>query len=346
LPSDGLEHRGKLELHSSDGGCEGSVELRGLGSGRLAAVPSSLEFKLNPGQIAKQQISLQNSRRTPVRFQLSVDGFSNALGVTRTADTIPPGGTITLTVRAAPTLWSQFTDAVVIFSEKEQLRIPVTVTPTSPSLEVTPLAIDVPLAAVGDFVDRTFRITNVGNTGDRDAPRLSFMGPPTVVLGNREEVEFFPAALPFLAEGQSFELTMRVRFFSPGPRMFQVALFAIPEFVARSPLTFTTEAKSWQSCTMQVDPRSSLQLQDVGDGGVVGQVSFTNSGSTLCVVDNLRLQSSALSMISGGAAQAQVPAGSSHQVTIAGPSSPDAGTLRFHILNMNGLDESLELLPP
>lgn len=346
LPRDGLEHRGKLELHSSDGGCEGSVELRGLGSGRLAAVPSSLEFKLNPGQAATQKISLQNGRRTPVRFQLSVESFSNALSVTRTADTIPPGGAITLTVRAAQTRWNQLTDAVVIFEEKEQLRIPVTVTPASPTLEVTPLAIDVPVAAVGDFVDRTFRITNTGASGDNNAPKLGFMGLPRVALGNPEEVEFFFSSQPLLAEGESFDLTMRVRFVSEGPRTFQVGLPALPEFVARSPLTLTAEAKSLQPCTMQVDPRVSLHLQDAGDGGVVGRVSFTNSGSTLCVVDNLRLQSSPLSMISGGAAQVQVPAGSSHQVTIAGPNSPDAGTFRFHILNMNGLDESIELLPP
>jgi hypothetical protein len=98
-----------------------------------------------------------------------------------------------------------------------------------------------------------------------------------------------------------------------------------------------------------MDPE--LLLEDKGDGGLEGVVTFTNPSSEYCVVDNLRFSfatPSQFAMIGGEFSQGEIAPGNQHRVTIAGPKS-DAGIVGafgFHVFSANSRVEWIDVRSP
>lgn len=350
-PADGRLHQGSLEFHSSDGGCEVSVQLKGLGSGQLEMDTQPLEFVLAPGEEESREVFIRNSRRTPTAISVGVTpGAPDVFSVTPTDVEVPAFGSVAVTVKAKARLWAQEQTALIVSSRTQQLNRLLAVTPSSPTLEISPLAFTLRRVGVRHFAERTFVISNAGKPSGGAAQALSIMG-VQLTGGDPREASILPLERSYLSEGQSVELNVRVDVAQPGPRTFAFFINSVPGFTGPREVTLSTIAEVLPPCSMQVEPASPLQLQEVSDGGVEGRVTFTNIGTSFCVVDNLRLSAFASpGYTPSGATQVEVAAGSSHVVTIAGPrlqtQSGKIGELRFHIFRDGGVDEGIELRSP
>ena len=88
----------------------------------------------------------------------------------------------------------------------------------------------------------------------------------------------------------------------------------------------------------------------VSDGGAEASITFTNEGSTPCLLDDVRMHPYPGYFISSSfAPQVEVPPGGSHLVTVAGPFRPypgGVGSLEFHVFNRDSRREWISVYFP
>lgn len=350
-PSDGLLHHDTLRLSSSDGSCELEVQLTGLGTGTLQVNPPAPLFIANPGETVTQELRFVNTRRTPVSFStqwIFLPGGPMPFEFQTATSEVPASSAITTIVKATATSWNSTTAVLRVTTDNQEFQIPMLLQPSSPRLEVSPRLITVPRAAVGDFFERSFRISNGGSSGRAGVFPLE-IARVGITEGDPRDVDILQLSRNVLTEGESTELTVRVELLSAGPRIFRFRVTPRPEFLNELELVLTTTAETLPPCGLQVEPRDQLTMRDVEDGGVEGRVTFTNTGSGLCLVDNLRLSSSAASLYTFNApSQMEVPPGSSREVTISGPRprTGSTGQFGFHVLRDGRSQEWIELSVP
>jgi hypothetical protein len=358
-PDDGLLHLDELVLEGG-GQCDFSLPLRGLGGGTITVNPEKLEFTLGANQRVAKEVLIRNSRRTPTTVTLSwsiLSGPATALSQgTPAAIEIPAGGVIPVPIIATPPSWDPVRAILSINGGPKRLEVSVTISPSSPRLEVTPRMIDVPqigfdlISQPRGFAERTFRLRNVGTSGDPNAPRLQLVS-SIGVFGNPDEVEVSWPPLPSgLAEGESTELTVRMTPLSLGQKTYAVSLKTEP--LAFEQVQINTRANALPACAVESQPADVLQLADMGDGGLEGVVTFVNTSSEFCVVDNPRFSlgtPEGFAMIEGAFSQGEIAPGNDHHVRIAGPKSADAGTIGkfgFHVFSPNSDVHWIELRSP
>jgi hypothetical protein len=98
-----------------------------------------------------------------------------------------------------------------------------------------------------------------------------------------------------------------------------------------------------------VAPPSVAHLSWIPDAGSFGQVSFTNAGTTACVLDDVRLArvfEPDFRITDGGVAQVELAPGAVHVVTVEGPAPGgfgSSGALLFHVFNPNADQQFIEL---
>ncbi len=358
-PDDGLLHLDELILQGG-GSCDFTLPLKGLGSGTLSVSPELLEFTVGAGQRVEKEVLLRNTRRTPMTVTLSWSfraGPKEALsfGTPATLE-IPAGGLVSVPIIASPPGWETVRAALMINTGSTFMRVEVTITPSSPLVEVSPQMVSVPqigfdvVSQPRGFAERVFRVRNSATSGDPRAPHLQIVS-SFVVFGVPAEVEVTWPPLPDgLAEGESAEVRVRMTPFSPGPKTYGVNLRLDPVGVQR--VEINTQANALPPCAVQATPADVLLLEDKGDGGLEGVVTFTNTSSEYCVVDDPRFSPatpSQFAMIEGAFAQGEIAPGNEHRVTIAGPKSVDAGTIGsfgFHVFSPNSNVEWIDLRSP
>ena len=140
--------------------------------------------------------------------------------------------------------------------------------------------------------------------------------------------------------GEATDLVLHLEPQSLGPRAFKVTLFTNDPFQSERVVTLSAVAVSLPACALQVAPLSVAFLTPIPDAGSVGEVRFTNTGNTRCVLDDVRLASSfslGFELTAGGVTQLELAPGGVHVVTVRGPAQDDAfgrsGALLFHVFN-------------
>lgn len=351
---DSLLHFGELKVSGEEGRCALSVPLRALGSGLIRPNPPALEFTLGAGEPGTKELLIENTQRKPATVELSWSAIGGPAPLSfggQSTREIPAGGSIIVPITASPQGWEPI-DTNLFIRDQRSTPVRVLITPSSPRLEVTPLTHDIPRVGLGHYAERTFLIRNSGRSGAPSAPPLQLARVPEFVPGDSPDVDVFvPAAIPALREGEHAEFTVRVHPSRAGPGRYRFQVTPIHRFLPPVEVSLTSFAEVLPRCELVVDPAGVLLLRDSGDGGVNGRVTFTNTGSTRCIVDDLRLSANTLPghSISPALAQVVVPAGGAHEVTVAGPGGADGGVvgeLRFHVFRDGGLPETLELRSP
>ena len=348
-PTDGLLHLGTLKLTSSDGSCNVSLPMRGLGSGVLVAQPQQLIFKLGVGERQTRELRVESSRRTPTPISLRwvTNGSPFTYG-TPQGLTVPASRGLTIEVDASPTTWDPTNAVLRITGAGQELNVLAVYVPSSPQLEARPRVLDVPRVPVGEFAERTFRIGNVGMSGDF----LRRLEITQIISSDPVEVDIVAANVGgTLFEGSWEDVRLRVRPTSPGPKNYRVLIAASPSFVEPIEVTISTIAEVLQPCTMEVAPVSLLVLGDAADGGLEGRVTFTNRGTTRCLIDNPGLDAgtSGFAITAGGGSQIEVLPAGTHEVSIAGarlPAGSIVGAFGFHVFRDGGAEEWIEVRAP
>lgn len=354
-PDDALLHFDELIL-AGGGSCDFALSLRGLGSGDISVSPETIGFTLATDQREEKEVLIRNTRRTPttVTLQLSIDeGPADALSLgTPTTLEVPAGQAISVPIVAMRRGWGLVRARLSVLAGPRPRVVSILIEPSSPRLEVTPTVIDIPQIGFDlssqplGFAERAFRVRNVGTSGDPNAPRLQI-----VRATADDEVEVsWPQLLPGLAEGESTELTVRMTPRSLGQKRYSVGINAGP--FAFQEVVINTRANLLPPCAVQATPAPELLLEDKGDGGLEGVVTFTNTSSEYCVVDNPRFSfatPSQFAMIEGEFSQGEIAPGNQHRVTIAGPKSTNAGIVGafgFHVFSPNSRVEWIDLRSP
>ena len=104
-----------------------------------------------------------------------------------------------------------------------------------------------------------------------------------------------------VSQGQAGELVLHLWPRSVGPREFVLKLFFLEPFPDPSSfpdppeqaldVRVRADVETLPACTMTVQPARSLQLTEASGGGLEGSITFTNTGLTSCLVDDVHLAS-------------------------------------------------------
>lgn len=337
-PTDGLLHLDEFTIQSDDGQCDLTVPVRGLGSGLLRADPAKPEFTMSLGETQTRELRLINTRRVPLTVErpASIPELTVAFPE---GFTIPAGGSVPLRITARMLTWSRRDLELLVTTALDRVTIPISLIPSSPVLEVTPLPpIDIPIIPMDPnsvppgYSARTFRVRNAGTTNDPSAEKLIITGfKPTDASS---DLRVTPVSFTQLSEGQSTDLGVRIVPTATGPRTFE---FKLQTNVGEFPVTLTMRASLLPPCKMTISPTDRLTLHDVPDGGLEGAVTFTNVGLNACTVDGVRLgfdTPGEFSVTGAVSQQFKVLPNEQHEVTVSGPRSVDAGVigaLEYHV---------------
>ena len=374
-PDDGRLHFAELSVVDMDTRydvekCELTVPLRGLGSGLVTVSPQQFALRSEPGETKTQELLINNSRRTPVTITAQVLFREPVAGELVTVDSgpleVPAFGSAPLVVRASPSVPTfERGNVIITIVEDGSTRLSeFAVIAGKPVAQVLPTELDawrVPYP--GNSSRRRLTVRNVGNSGAVDQLKLRTRLPGISVEAIQGSLQEFsvtesPELFLGLVQGQSVELEVRLWPLSLGPKEFKVKVLFDDQLNAPMEpdpvieVMVRANVETMPSCTMTVEPQGTLQLAPV-NGRLEGSVTFTNTGSTTCIVDDPHLSSTTspgFFIVSGATAQAEVAAGASYVVTIAGPLQPTSGTrvgaLERFIFNRDTQVGSVELRAP
>lgn len=374
-PDDGRLHFAELSVVDMDksdnvGRCELTVSLRGLGSGLVTVSPQQFTLRAEPGETRTQELMINNSQRTPVTVSAQVQFREAVTGGPVTVDSaplvVPAFGSVPLVVTATPPT-PTFVRGNVIFTLADDGTTRLSefaLVAGKPVAQVMPTELNawrVPYP--GNSSTRRLTVRNVGNSGAVEQLKLRTRLPGVSVEAIQGSLQEFsvtesPQLLLGLAQDQSVELEMRLWPLSLGPKEFKVKVLFDDQLNAPMEpdpvieVMVRANVETMPSCTMTVEPVDTLQLTPV-NGRLEGNITFTNTGSTTCIVDDPHLSSTTAPgffIVSGATTQAEVAAGASYVVTIAGPLQPTSGTrvgaLERFIFNRDTQVGSVELRAP
>lgn len=220
-----------------------------------------------------------------------------------------------------------------------------------------------PLSSPPTFVERVVRVHNDGQPAGPGAALLRFEGPLFLAVdvvdgGPARDVLQIDSSMLFngIPPGGVGELVLRFVPTALGTRAFRVTLFTTDPQRPQHEVTFQAKATRLPTCQWAlatVPPRvfDELRLEVGPDGGSEAQVRFTNTGSTPCVLDDLRLEPFAVPglRLIGGADQVIIPPGQNHVVWLTAPDAgiaPVGSTLGFHVLNPSSRRQFIPVFAP
>lgn len=381
-PNDGLLHLGELTITESnpapDGEkCDFTIPLSGLGAGGVSIEPTTIDFgHIEPGEIATREIRLHSSRRTPVSFNTLIDptgGFigSSLISLSPASGDVPPLGTVVVTLSAEGRIAGVRRGTLTIFSRDAitgrplnmggELPSQFTIKVGKPAAQVDAPGVDpwrVGFEATSmpaSFSTRRIAVTNVGTSGDVEELALAF-GLPSVTIesirGSPSELSIeTPSLSTGLLQGRKLELALTLTPISLGPKEFKVQLLTNDPVQPMRELMVRATAETLPACTM-TSPPNVAAMALIPDGGAEASITFTNEGSTPCLVDDLHLESNTAPgyfISSSSAPQVEIAPGGSHVVTVAGPfrTYPGrVGYLEFHIFNRDSHAELINVYFP
>ncbi len=374
-PADSLLHFGRLRASGLDGGCTLEVPLRGLGGGSLEVHPSVLDFgALEPGDSKTLEVNLINSRRVSVVLEgLGISGDDAGVSAFRfngpSRLELPPVSTTPLRVTATPASRNEFFAFLAANGNLDRVDVFLRVSGGVPVARVEPSVIEVPVAGFTplssppSFVERVVRVHNEGQPAGPGAGLLRFEGPLFFAVdamdgGPAGDALQIDSSMLFngIPPGGVGEVVLRFVPTALGTRAFRVTLFTNDPQRPQHEVTFQATATSLPTCQLAlatVPPRvfDELHLEVGPDGGSEAQVRFTNTGSTLCVLDDLRLEPLGVPRLhlTGGADQVLIPPGQNHLVWLTAPdagTSPVGSTLGFHVLNPSSRRQFIPVFAP
>lgn len=370
-PFDGRLHLDTLEIQAGES-CSVSIPVRGLGKGGFVIEPSRLSFGgLDVGEFKILELRIANTRREEVALERVsvVDDQQTVPGYDPPFTLIPPVPTVLRAVSttvfrviAQPRLPGQFTSRLVMTGPG--LEVPMEVLGGTPRAELSHDTFEIPKmdftpgARAPSFVERVFMLRNVG--APNGAMPLNLVPPvlrvehedggladagftlnfDTVLLGSQTG---FPLGL---AAGRETSLVLRYVPNELGSRSFNVMLITNDPQQPEHRVKFSVTALSLPECSWSAP--ASVTFTAIGDGGSSGVVTFSNTGTTLCVLDDLRVEGvGGFTVLDGGFSQRELAPGESHDVILAGPRPGiAAGWLGFHPLSPNSQRERVLLRAP
>lgn len=377
-PEDGRLRFGELmitELNTREenGLCNFTVPLQGLGSGRVTLNPPQLLFKVEPGQTETQELMINNSRRTPVTITPRVFFTTNPLGgepitVDSTPVVVPAFGSTAVRVNAVPATPGVVHGAIgITFDDGTALSSEFVLGAGKPVAEVLPSEVNDwrvrydPGSTPASISKRRLIVRNVGSSGNVNELALR-LGMPALsieaIQGSPQElfVADFGKLGEGLLQGDSTELVMTLWPLSLGPKEFRLKLLVNepldtpldPQEVIE--VMVRANVETMPDCSMKVSPATTLQLTPV-NGRLEGSVTFTNTGTTPCIVDDPHLSQivPGYFILSGKTDQVEIAPGASYVITVAGPTqltSGRVGLLEHHIFNRDSSLDAVELRAP
>ncbi|MDP1829997.1 MAG: hypothetical protein Q8L48_42435 [Archangium sp.] len=365
FPTDALLHLGSLELNAGLD-CAARLPLSGLGSGEVLTVPASLDFGfVPPGTTKTLELQLVNTRRVPVQVRnLRLDSsMIQAFGGSLPSQLdLPALSTTSLMVTASPvTDETFFGDLLAVTAPFGALRTPLRVVGGAPvaalsatHLEVRHVRFDPGSAS---FAQRVVTLRNVSTSGRSDEAQLRLV-PPFVTVeapdgGPVDELSISPGAgaVMGLPLGAATEVLVHFTPTGVGSRSYRITLFTNAPVAPELGLTFDAEVESLPPCNgLSITPAVVLALTPTPDGKSAGSVTFENSGTSRCVVDDLRLEQGtpATFSITGGVQQLVVEPGTISTISVVGPRAllDSLGVLGFHALNPGSARQFISVSAP
>lgn len=343
---DGLRHVATLELKDPrEPSCSASLPVSMLGGGTLVVAPV-LDFGfVDAGASVERELVLTNGTRRDL-WLLSVSSpdasvFSWADAGSPTL--VPALSSYSLRVRAAPVDFEFSTTRLTINTDRFLREVFLNVAGGRPEAELSPSVVD--FGHVGLFgtelasARRRVFLKNTGTSGSTALSKLRVSGVSVVMLEGPSVNDVLPVVddLAFLgvASNQAMGFDVELSAAELGASRWRVTLETNAPWQPVVPFEVKALVETMPPCALTVSP-TELSLR--GDGGVArGSVLFTNSGSTLCTLDDVRLgatEGPALSLERGEVEQVQLQPGEQHEVVVrAGPTdgSVVSGTVRFHV---------------
>lgn len=367
-PSDGLLHLAELQLvdlAAGDGACTLEVPLRGLGSGLLSLQPAVLDFGfLRPGSTKSAELIVSNSSRAPITLGAVNVVFDSGPTAPAPVTVRPPAslvvpahGTLALELLATPQLSGHVAGRVLLTASAATLTAPFVLTAGIPEAETFPTSIGPwlvafdPVTQPHGFSDRPLYFRNVGPTGPSPDADLRLTSVRVEALGEAlaEELQLnVPAQAS--AGLQSFavaELRLHLEPRAAGSKEFLLTLGTNSPLTPLLAIPVRATTAVLPGCELSVSPADALRLSPRPEGLSGGTVTFENTGTTPCVLDDVRLAGEVNFIIERGQVlQVQIPPGERHVVTIVGPRTPTAarvGALSFHVFNPNSRTEFIDV---
>jgi hypothetical protein len=365
-PSDGRLHLDELQLVDLGAGdCTLKVPLRGLGSGLLALQTPELDFGfLRPGSMKSLALVVSNSSRAPITLgavNVLFDSESTGLApltVRPPASTVvPEHGTLALELFATPQRSGRVFGRVLLTSGEATLAAPFVLTVGAPVADAFPSSIAPWLVGFDPdtqphgFSDRPLYFRNVGAAGPSPDADLRLTSLHVEALGDAVAEELLLNVPANASAGlQSFEvseLRLHLEPRSVGPKEFLITLGTNSPREPFLTIPVRATAAVLPACELSVSPADELRLSPLPEGLSGGTVLFKNTGTTPCVLDDLRLEGEVNFIIERGQVlQVQIPPGGQHAVTIVGPRKSSVmrvGSLSFHVFNPNSRTELIDV---
>ena len=366
-PIDGLLHLTRLTASSSNG-CSVEVPVRGLGAGFLSVSADALDFgNLEPGTSKTSRVQLNNTRRTPLTFSApellgrGVDGGGvEAFTVSGPLPlTLPPASLTVLEVTARPPSYGRFIARLSAQSASTRFDVQLHVTGGAPVARLSPNPLELPLVGFfpgsnpPSFIGRFVTLENLGNDAGAPFSALQFEPPFFKVesLDGGSPADVRPDTDLFfggVAPGASALLRLSLLPQAPGPRTYRITFFTNDAQQPLQVLEVNANVVVLPPCSMQIVPPDLLDLRPAPGGGLRGTVTFTNQGTTRCVLDDVRLEAHepGFFIVDGGVTQLELAPSQRHVVMLAGPDAGPTsflGVLGYHVFNPGSFRQGLQL---
>lgn len=366
LLADALLHVGEIDLDAAPE-CHATLSLRALGKGKVLHEPEhpeKLDYGfLAPGGRKTLEVTFINQRREP--FTLS-DLHVNSTAYTveaPSAVSVPPLSTLKIPITASPPDDLEYPATFVANGEDGSVHhVELFVVGGAPVAALRDPEVVIPTVGLAvpsfppTFATRQLWLRNVTTQGRSSFASLRVVPPFFKVEplgeGSPEEVELTfsdqveQIGLPLGAEGP---IELRVVPRSLGTRRYRVTFFTNAPVQPEVSMTLEATAQTWPECQLYASTQSLVLMRN-STGMATGQITFTNVGSTTCVLDDLRMENATTAFeLTGVQPQVRLAPQEVHRVTVAAPVPTGAqafGTLGFHVFNANSVRQFIRVMTP
>lgn len=349
--TDALTHQTTFEFVGGEDCQPQTVSLRAQGGGRLE-LPAQVDLGSIPfGQVTTRALTILNTRRTPIdlSFFLSQGGTEDVFSLSSTTLHLDASSAAIVEVSATPRVAGRVTAFVQVLGDNVPHTLTLRANGGTPRVTLPPqLDLEVPVLAGGMVWGQG--LLQLRNEGDGS---LEFLGGGSLIVSsvsgsNPAEVQV-RVSTTIAAPGATLPLTVTVRpVLAPfsGTRSWDLTLATTAPEPLRVRLN-ATFVEYGEVCQLLAVSPSSVSLPAL-DAGVraTADVTFTNSGQTICVV-LLDLDSISSWRLEGPSRLAIPPgASASVQVSVIGAPPPitiQRGSLLYRVLEPSRGYESVPL---
>ncbi len=349
-PTKGGPSQGEVVLEDPSviGGCRLALPVKVLG-GNWLEFADVLDFGfVDPGQVVQRSLRFTNatSRVLSVsNFVVEGDSFSSGVPM---VFSVPPYDSIDVPFFAQPPALGTFTGEVSFLAPGGRHTVVLAAVGAHPTARFSAQRIDFQRVALfpsgPSFGERQLFFSNVGLSDVGGETQLRVVLPHVLVepLENATETELLvdvSRAIQPIAANESAAIGLRVEPNGFGRKKWRVTIYTNDPVTPAQQLEVVAEVVSQPPCSVSASPAAGVQLTPYGDGAR-GELVLTNTGSSECVVDDVRLDESTapgiFTLESGQITQVALPPGEVHRVVIKAGSTggtTQRGELRFHVLS-------------